>query len=242
VTGKHTVDEFSVRLIARLDGILSQANFQRRSKGSGWRTTNRKIDVVELEFLRKARCSKWRIPEDSFTVKWGCFLPFIPPRNNKTYKCGRALDPKPREVSCHVRFMVFKQVRQPQCEPPNIWCPPRTEREQEAVIQDLVHAVRDKALPFFAFVEDLDRFLDYLSLQDDHTGREGIWGIGKIGSFSRLYITGFTALEIGKWALAAEALQASLTKATSLSIGSRREIMDCIRHAIGLAEQHRSLE
>ena len=197
--------------------------------------------MVELDFLRKAFCTKWRVPEGSFTVKFGCFLPFVPPTDNKTYACGRALVQQPREGSCHVRFMAFKQVRQPQCRPPNIWCPPQTESEQEAIVRDVLDSVQWKAVPFFALVEDLDRFLGDLLSQDDHIGEEGIWGIGKIGSFRRLYITGFTALEAEKWTLAAEALRGCKKKAASISIGGRGEIMECIQHAIELAEQHRPL-
>ena len=239
-------NEFRTKLTTAIDRLLRAENFQQRSKGKGWRTTIRKIDVVDFRFLPTFLCTKWNVPIGSLTVDFGCFLPFVPSRKEKMFTCGRFAARRPREVACHVRMSVSKQICQRLCErAPNIWCPPEREQDGEAIIQDVLNAIRSKGLPFFAFVEDLEAFFEYLLSSDDQVGREGIWDIGKMGSFSRLYITGFTALELGRWVEAHKALLQCAAEAELMSThmeqvgavsGISSEVMSCIRHGIELAE------
>jgi hypothetical protein len=59
-----------------------------------------------------------------------------------------------------------------------------------------------------------------------------------LGCFKRLYLTGFTALELGEWALAESSLEQCYETAISKSLDLRPEILQCVKCASSLASRH----
>jgi hypothetical protein len=94
------------RLATILERQLEEAGFKRTGK-IAHRATNRKIDVLGVELIRKALCSKWGLPYGSFTIEPACFLPFVPSLESADFHCRRNTTTKlPSYLGCQIRFAV----------------------------------------------------------------------------------------------------------------------------------------
>src|SRR5882762_201586 len=228
-----------VWLATILERQLEEDGFKRTGK-IAHRITNRKIDVLGVELIRKALCSKWGLPYGSFTIEPACFLPFVPSLESAHFHCRRNTNTKlPSYLGCQIRFAVRTRIPQKEVsKAPNVWFVGQNSAENEAVLRDVLDALSEKVFPFFTQIDDLEGFLTYLQFGEDNIGKEGIWNIGKAGSFRRLYLTGFTALELGKWALAEISLDRCYETAISKSLNLGPEILQCVKHASSLARQH----
>ena len=222
-----------------LERQLEEAGFKRTGK-IAHRVTNRKIDVLGVELIRKALCSKWGLPYGSFTMEPACFLPFVPSLESSDFDCRRYTNTKlPSYLGCQIRFAVRRRLLQKEVsKAPNVWFVGQNSTKNEAVLRDVLDVLSEKIFPFFKQIDDLEGLLNYLQSGEDNIGKEGIWNIGKVGSFRRLYLTGFTALELGEWALAEFSLDRCYETAISKSLNLRPEILQCVKHVSSLARQH----
>jgi hypothetical protein len=110
-----------------------------------------------------------------------------------------------------------------------------------SVVDDVLAVLNEDVMPFFSSVEDLDGFLEYLQFGEDRTGKGGIWNIGNAGSFRRLYLTGFTALELQNWELASILLRRCHQIAISKSLNVAADVLECVKHAALLADKETCL-
>ncbi|SRR5216683_2647788 len=228
-----------VWLATMLERQLEEAGFKRTGK-IAHRVTNRKIDVLGVELIRKALCSKWGLPYGSFTIEPACFLPFVPSLESADFHCCRYTNTKlPSYLGCQIRFAVRTHIRQKEVsKAPNVWFVGQNSTPNEAVLRDVLEVLSEKVFPFFTHLDDLEGLLAYLQSGEDNIGKEGIWNIGKADSFRRLYLTGFTALELGEWTLAENSLDQCYETAISKSLNLRPEVLQCVKRASSLAGQH----
>src|SRR5437899_11322393 len=111
-----------VWLATILERQLEEADFKRTGK-IAHRVTNRKIDVLSVELIRRALCSKWGLPYGSFTIEPACFLPFVPSLEAADFHCRRNTNIKLRSyLDCQIRFAVRRHILQKEVsKAPNIW-------------------------------------------------------------------------------------------------------------------------
>jgi hypothetical protein len=75
------------------------------------------------------------------------------------------------------------------------------------VYDDVLTNLQRKAFPFFERFEDTNELLRTLQEDEDAMGQlEGVWEFGRPGSIARLLNTGFAAIELKNWTLAARCL------------------------------------
>ncbi|MEA1677473.1 hypothetical protein [Nitrospirillum sp. BR 11163] len=205
------------------------------------RVTNTKIDVIDIELIRKALCHKWALPYGSITLGVGCFLPFVPSMERSKFHCGRDSTAQPRHLDCTIRFGIERKIEQKEVKnAKNIWFVDQN-KENVAVLDDMKSAISDKVLKFFQSNDDISNLLECLQHEKDNMGGTGIWNIGKEGSFKRLYLIGFTALEMGDWELADRSLRDCQYLIESKNLSINQNIVGCIRHAITLAYNQQNL-
>jgi hypothetical protein len=91
---------------------------------------------------------------------------------------------------------------------PNIWWAGDSADIFDMAVKDVLHVIKEKALPFFSRFEDVEEVLRTFLEDDDNIGSESVWDFGRKESPRRLLYIGFTAIECDKWDLAASRLRA----------------------------------
>jgi hypothetical protein len=208
------------------------------------RITNRKVDIIGIEPVRMSLRLKWRVPHGSLIFEPGCFLPFAPSMEAKIFQCCRqSMDKRLSYPDCQIRFSTRRRVLQPEIESArDLWFADPESDGDEEVVHDILRAFEEAILPFFAEVEDFDLFLEYLRNGKDNLGSEGIWNIGRLGSFRRLMLMGFVALEAEQWDLARESLSRCLETIDSKRLNISPAVRDCISNSRSLALEHKQLQ
>jgi hypothetical protein len=225
-----------------LECRLSEAGFKRTGK-LAHRVTNRKVDVLGVELIRKALCLKWRLPYGSVMLEPACFLPFVPSLEATQFVCCRSANTKPSYLDGQIRFGVRRHIAQVEVDKaPNVWFVDPSGQENVEVSSDILSTLSGEVFSFYSMVDDLERFLCYLQSVEDRTGKGGIWNIGKIGSFRRLYLIGFIALELNDWTLASSSLDNCRKLIIAKSLNIQPIVVRCIELAISLAARHIPLE
>lgn len=185
--------------------LLKQHGFDTFKGRTAWRHQGKKIDVVEIQFFPKEQVGKWNITPYSFALGAGVFFTFIPPHAGPIKNKGGELLPK--EVDCHLRTTPFKTLKQRECKIPNIWYIDPLGKYLESAIGDARKHLEDRELLWFGRFNNLGEVLRML-LEVEPS--DEIHGMGAKLSPKRSYITGFVALEFGRWHLAVQSLQEAL--------------------------------
>lgn len=212
--------------------VIKAHGFQTFKGRTAWRHTEKRIDVVEIQFFPKEQVDKWGITPFSFAIGAGVFFTFIPPYAGPIKnKDGELL---PKEVDCHLRTTPFKTLKQRECGIPNIWYIDPVGKCLEPAICDARKHLEDKEFFWFERFNDLREVIRML-LEVEPS--DEMHGMGSKLSPKRSYITGFVALELERWHIAIESLQEALdSKCFSAKPGVASLGDDSIRKAIAKAE------
>ena len=174
-----------------------------QSKGTAlWRKTNLKLDVVKIDIIPKTRCLQWGEPQGSFLIDPYCIFPFLPSDG------GTQPQLTPEKGFGQLRITLRRGLKQPEVHNNNIWWAGDDAKVLAAVMEDLLGQINGKVLPFFSRFDDPAELLRTFIEDDMAMESGGPWGFGKKGSTARLLLTGFAALECGKWQVAADSFNA----------------------------------
>jgi hypothetical protein len=225
-----------------LNKSLGDAGFKWKKGRMAYRITSRKIDVLTVERLGPGLCDRWNVPAGTATIGAACYLPFVPSLELAEYHCGRspAFIPK-SHLDCQIHLAVRRRVKQRALKPENLWLLDEYAKSLEAPVNDMLNVIENEVFPFFSYVEDIRQFLGYLQTGENNMGGVGIWNIGRIPSFYRFYLTGFTALEAEEWPISEEAFINCRKIALELEMDISADVMACIEKAEGLAAAHMKL-
>lgn len=180
--------------------LLKQHGFQTFKGRTAWRHTEKRIDVVEIQFFPKEKADQWGITPYSFALPVGCFFTFVPSLKDHRIERGAGLL-LPEEVNCHIRKVTLRTIKQRATKIPNIWYIHPMGKNLNVVVEDAKQVLEQDALPWFSLLNDLDAVLDTL-LEPDGLHRT----LGATGGLP-VHMPGFFALELGKWRLARDLLQ-----------------------------------
>ena len=211
--------------------LLRSNGFKTFRGHTAWRHSEKRIDVVELEFFPRDKGRQWGITPVSFALPVGCFFPFTPslvePRIKKE---GDLL--LPEETNCHIRKAPRRRIRQFKNSIPNIWYVKPDGRNLQKTIDDAQEVLIQEAIPWFDQFVDLDSLLDSL-LQNDN----GL-SLGANGGIPR-HLIAFLALELERWDLAHRLMNDALSsKFYTKESGLAYPIDDKIRDALDQAKLH----
>lgn len=227
---KMPSSSMSVKLVEQrvreaISPLLKEHGFHELDKRNARRYSQRRIDVIQVEFFNRASHLKWGTTPYSFALPIGLFLPFVPPFGvplvPKTEE-GRLL---PDAKICHVRGTPTKHLRQKKCAIPNIWFVDPEGKNIDDVLSDVREVLVTDVFPWFERFNDLHCLLAMLLDNPEDDPEDKCWGWGRMNSPIRLALTGFIAFELEQWALAGRCLREVLNKG-GLAAGSGTKTID----------------
>lgn len=198
VIGRKTVVDAYEDVIVPM---LREHGFETFKNRTAWRHTEKRIDVVELQFFPKAKTAQWGITPYSFALPVGCFFPFVPSLYEPRLRREKGL-PLPDETQCHLRKTTLKALKQRECKIPNIWYIDPKDKYLSAAIEDAKNLLEGEIFSWFEHFNDLPMLLKNLTEGTERKSIGMTLGAGPI--------EGFLALEIGEWSLAKKLLQQAL--------------------------------
>lgn len=108
VPSKNVISRAQARkaILARIAPELMKLNFLYKKGCCLWRVgndSNDRTDVVEIRFLTVAERLNSKLPESTFSIKYGCYFHFVPsPFEHKiTHKIDNVITPD--ETHCQIR-------------------------------------------------------------------------------------------------------------------------------------------
>jgi len=202
-----TMDKKTVEKVLKemLWPLLKQHGFQVFKGRAAWRHTEKRIDVVEIQFFPREKADQWGITPYSFALPMGCFFPFAPSEYEPMIKREKNLI-LPNEAQCHLRRTTLKTLNQRECNIPNIWYIDPRGKYLNAVIEDIKNQFSGEIFAWFERFDNLPSLLkDLIETPNVHIILGLTLGIPR-------YLAGFLALEIGEWLLAKKLLQQELDR------------------------------
>lgn len=179
-------------------GFRMLGNTARRSSPLG-------IDVIGLQWFGGAMAKRLKCTSNSFAVRLGCYLSFIPSMASLEVVDG---EPLPEEAHCHIRKTLFRTFPQPECDRKDVWFVDPAGNHLQEMASQLQKALSREALPWFQRFSDLREVLR--TLREDSEDESQAFGFGKIHSPIRHLYAGFAALQAGEKQRAAADLQNAL--------------------------------
>ena len=205
------------RIKAEVWPLLRDAGFTRFSSRTAWRHRERQVDVVNFQSFNSYNASVLGCTTYSFSVNLGCYLLEVPESFPSVKDIGGT--PLPEEYQCHFRGRLAKQLRQPEFPDKQIWFVDAEGAYIAAALHDVRMKLSRDALPWFDRLSDRGEALRILREDEEIMGQ--LWGFGRQGSPTRLYLTGYVALAAGRHDIAREALQAAASKPSFSQIAER---------------------
>ena len=188
---------------------LKENGFWKFTSRSAWRHAGHQIDVVNLQSFNSYLAEGIGSTTYSFAVNVGCLITLVPVESGtRLFKVegGRLLPP---EYGCHFRKQLTKKIQQTELARGDVWYVDPEGKYLEPAIQDARRAILDEGLPWFHTFSNLEDVYNLL-IGDEHYVN-GTWGFGVKGSPIRNYLTGYVALALENFNVAAEALEAALS-------------------------------
>lgn len=189
--------------------LLKQHGFQTFKGRTAWRHTEKRIDVVEIQFFPKEKADQWGITPYSFALPVGCFFTFVPYSLSASRVKTNGEILLPLEHQCGIRRAPNKTLKQRESKIPNIWYIDPKGKYLNAAVEDAKSLFDKEILLWFERFNDLKEVLRIL-LEDEEDMNNSGWGFGANHSPARYYFSGFVALELGEWSLAKKLLQQAL--------------------------------
>lgn len=202
-----TMDKKSVEksLKEALWPLLKQHGFQTFKGRTAWRHTEKRIDVVEIQFFPKEKADQWDITPYSFALPVGCFFTFAASEYEPRIRREKGLL-LPDEPQCHLRKDSLRHLKQRECKIPNIWYVDPKGKYLNAVAEDARSLLEGEIFAWFERFNDLAMLLKSITEEP----RADI-ALGLTLGIPR-QLAGFLALEIGEWSLAKKLLQQELDR------------------------------
>lgn len=232
---KSAVDITSVEraLSDSLTPLLQDRGFDTFERRTAWKHHAKRIDVLQIEFFNPGMQRKWGTTPYSFSLAAGCFFPFIPALSVPHVPKGERGLLLPDVPTCHVRTTPHKGIAQKECEIPNVWYVDPQGKYLTVAVRDARSVVAERILRWFDKFSDPPALLNLLLSKDERVSDPGsCWGFGKKESPVRNALTGFAALEVGQWTLAAQSLAAVLTKGGLSNLAGTNTIDRDLRRGI----------
>lgn len=211
--------------------LLRSNGFKIFRGSTAWRHSEKRIDVVELEFFPRDKGRQWGITPVSFALPVGCFFPFVPSLvEPKIKKEGDLVLPK--EINCHIRRTTDRRLRQRQTKIPNIWYVKPNGSNLQDTMDDARTVLLEEGLPWFDHFSDLNLLLESLLKDEGNSLPAGTHGTPK-------HLIAFLALELKRWQLAYRILDDALASGFyTKESGFAYPIDDKIRAALAQAKSH----
>ena len=185
---------------------LKDAGFSEFSSRAAWRRTDRTTAVIGFPSLGSYLGSAIGTTSHSFGASAGVYYRAL-------HEAPWSTDPmpaRPEESRCQARRSLSKSIRQFWCRRPDIWYVNRRGSNLDAVVADVLRAVRQQALPWLAEFEDQSLALAAFEAREDSEMQPGILletlG-GGLDSLARAEISSTLALAGGDVNRAREAWQ-----------------------------------
>jgi len=196
--------------------------FTRRTSRSAWRHWADGVDVVNFQSFNAYNAGVLGCTTFSFAVNLGIWLSYIPPyAGQPTRKDGLTL---PEEYECYFRRSLRKRLAQPEFERKEIWFVADDGSNVGEAVSDAAAVISDEGLPWF------DRFREPQevprTLAEEKEAMDGTWGFGNTSSPVRLYLTGYAAVHVGEYDLAARSFEELLAS------GVMEETHERVRNAL----------
>jgi hypothetical protein len=222
--------------------IMAEAErrgFTERQTETAWRRTNRKIDILHLQFLGSAICKKWRVPFGSFSLEPGCFFSSIPSLNGEHIILDQSIVVRPWYGLRQIGLRVFRRLYQEECPRHNLWWVGSGPDHVENVIYDVIERINSVVLPFYSRFEDDEEPLRTLLEEDGVplSKKEGLFDFGNKDSPRRLFYIGFAALEREHWPLAIECFLKCHERANASILKKNLEFMSAVEKGLDRARQ-----
>lgn len=181
--------------------VLKAAGFTRFTERNAWRYSDGRIDVVNFQSFNSYLAEGIGSTTYSFSVNLGCAFTRLPSRTAFKIRGGQ---PVPAEHECDVRRHLQKTLEQRELPRPDVWYVDERGVYLMPAVLDATHALVNQGLPWF------ERFASYeellRTLLEDGESMEIAWGFGNQPSPIRAFLTGYTALALGRRAMAREYL------------------------------------
>lgn len=187
--------------------LLKEQGFDTFTSRSSWRHGSDRIDVVNFQSFNSYNAEVLGCTTYSFAVNLGVYFSAIPGIvQHIKKKNGRLL---PAEYDCHFRRKLLKMFNQHDYTRPDIWYIDPDGMYLDMAIKDVREVMIRSGLPWFDRFADMSEVLRILQEDDEVSGGVG-WGFGTKSSPNRTYLTGYIALNLGKYDVATEALQKAI--------------------------------
>ena len=226
-------------LAETLDAILVDHGFLALKGGYARRYGRSRIDVIQVENFNRASHLKWGTTPYSFALPVGFFLTFAPSFYSPLVPQDELGNLLPGTTICHVRGSPKKHLLQRECDIPNIWYVDPDGRSFDDVLRDVRNVLEKDVIPWFDRFSDLRALLQMLREDPDEFSKSNdCWGWGGINSPVRLALTGFLALELEQWNLAAGCFRGVLEKGGLAALSGSIEVDHLMREKLEIAAAH----
>lgn len=213
--------------------LLKQHGFQTFKGRKAWRHTEKRIDVVEIQFFPRGKADQWGITPYSFALPVGCFFPFAASEHESRIKREKELmliD----ETQCHLRKTALKTLKQRECKITNIWYIDPKGKYLNAAVEDAKNLFNREIFAWFESFDNLPNLLKNLTeTPDAHIALGLTLGAPR-------YLAGFLALETGEWSLAKKLLQQELDRGF-IPPGLRQHFQSDDKFTAGIAKTETAL-
>lgn len=189
--------------------ILKELGFDFFASRTACRHKDNKIDVIEFRSFTSFYAQLLKCTTFSFSISLGEFFKCIPVANNNLpdkYKIKERLgEICPGTPDCHIRREMNKTIKQNECLRSDIWFVDQGGLNLENVISDAIQVVRSDAIQWFDRFDNDEEVLR--TLLNDEEDMQGTWGFGRNPSPIRYYYSGYMALALRDFNLAATSLE-----------------------------------
>jgi hypothetical protein len=200
-----------------------ERGFTTRTARTAWRHRDDSVDVVNFQSFNAYNAGALGCTTFSFSVNLGVWLRYIPAYSYSGEVKRKDGKPLPQEYECHLRRSLRKGVAQPEVTREEIWFVREDGSNLSEVVSDAAGTL-DAASDWFERFHDPEEVLR--TLREDDEMMECAWGFGGIGSPVRHYLTGYTAIHIGRYELARASFEALLDS------GAMTETYERVRSAL----------
>jgi hypothetical protein len=181
-----------------------ERGFATRTARTAWRHWEDGVDVVNFQSFNAYNAGVLGCTTYSFAVNLGLWLRYIPYAGELKRKDGKLL---PQEYQCPLRRSLQKGLPQSEFLREEIWFVREDGSNLQAVVADAAQVLRETR-GWFGRFRDPEEVLR--TLREDNEAMDGVWGFGGMDSPHRHYLTGYTAIHLGRYELARASFEAVL--------------------------------
>lgn len=183
--------------------FLKKNGFDKWTSRTYWRYLSDRIDIIDFQSFNSYNANVIGCTTFSFSINLSCFLRYIPSETKIKYK---NTDPRPSEYQGHFRRRLKKGITQTELETKDIWFIDNHGANLIDVMIDCGNQIQNIGLSWFNKFETKEKVLNILI--NDSMDMESTWGFGNFDSPIRNEYTAYTAIELGKYELAFDRLNA----------------------------------